>query len=241
MKSIHNKIKKRIIISCSECPSFKNSIFVDLSINDLLSIQEHKTINFYPKGQNVFIQNNSSYGSYCIQSGQLKLSKLSKDGNESIVRLTNDGQMIGHSSVILDKNHYGSCSTITDSVLCFIPKKAFLDIIKKYSTVANRLIYLLSNQLRIAELSAASKSQRSFKQNLASLLANLFKLHGIIENNEMKLVLNLSRVEIASMLGTTTETVSRLMTELKKEKIIREKDKIIYILNREALEKIYQI
>jgi CRP/FNR family transcriptional regulator len=103
------------------------------------------------------------------------------------------------------------------------------------------LIYVLSNQLRIAELSAASKSQRSFKQNLASLLANLFKLHGIIENNEMKLVLNLSRVEIASIIGTTTETVSRLMTELKKEKIIREKDKIIYILNREALEKIYKI
>ena len=227
----------RIIVkeSCRDCPNFKESIFADLDQVTLSFVDQRKVINQYQKGQALFLQDNPSFGAFCIKSGKIKNVKSDNNGNESIVRLVNPGEIIGHASLLAEQPYYVSGVALENCNACFFDKKTILELIAGSPAVALNIIKSLCTSLKSSELHSASKTQQNVREKLACLFLDLMKTNGIQEGDSCKLDIRLTREELASIIGSTTETVCRFITEFKNEGLIREQDKTIYVINEKKL------
>ena len=101
--------------------------------------------------------------------------------------------------------------------------------------MALALIKALSASLKLADLSTAAKSQQNVREKLATTFLALMKTNRVADNGPCKLDTKLTREEFASIIGSTMETVSRLITEFKDAGLINEQGKILYVINEEKL------
>ena len=137
--------------SCENCISKSEGIFCDLNIPELEEISNHKIYNSYKEGQTLFIQGNHPFGIYCISKGSVKLSKMTPDGKEVIVRIAQGGDVLGHRSLFTDDNYSATATALEDTDVCFIDKKFILKTIEKSPTVALNIINKLSSNMGAAE------------------------------------------------------------------------------------------
>lgn len=192
-------------------------------------------MNTYKKGHDIFLQGNPPFGLYCINSGKIKVTKTAHDGKEVIIRIAGPGDVLGHRSLFSHENYAASATTIEETTLCFIDKKFILGAIHREPSIALNLIQRLSREMGSSESRSASLSQKSVKERLAELLLTLKSSYGVSDNGRTKLEIKLTREEMASMIGTSVETVIRFMTEIKEEGWIEQEGKTIFILDEEAL------
>lgn len=220
---------------CDKCASKHKGIFCELEELALADVSHNKVMNTYKKGHDIFLQGNPSYGLYCINSGKIKITKTGPDGKESIVRIASAGDVLGHRSLFSHENFSATATTIEDTTICFIDKKYIYSALKKEPSIALNLIQQLSREMGSAEAKSASLAQKSVKERLCELLLTLKATYGIVEENRTRLDIKLTREEMASMIGTSVETVIRFMTELKDEGMIAQEGKVIYLIDEQAL------
>ncbi|MBP9674192.1 MAG: Crp/Fnr family transcriptional regulator [Bacteriovoracaceae bacterium] len=233
--------KKTKSVECETCSSQDRSIFCDLHQLELKKIQQAKTTNHYKKGQILFSQGNHSTGIYCVNQGTIKLSKIGSDGKESIIRLVAEGDVLGHRSLFSLENYAASATVLEDSTICFIDKKSIMQLLTEYPSIAFNLMSRLGRELGIAEERIASITQKNIRERLAELLLLLKESHGIFENGKWKIMLTLTREEMASMIGMATETLIRVLSEFKENKWVEQEGKTLYITDVMKLAEVAQI
>lgn len=219
----------------STCQNVEKCFLKGLGQSDLEEIEERSILNTYKKNQTIFLQGNSSHGIFCINSGKIKILMINKDGRESIVRLVSAGDVIGHRAVFSDEPYHASAVAIEDSVVCFFDKEFIFEIIKKHHSVAIELLAKLSQTVKSAEANIADFVYKNVRERLAGLLITLKKTYGVQELNGIRLDIKLTREEMALMIGTTHETLVRLITELKDEGVIAQEGKSIFIIDEKKL------
>ena len=228
------------IPQCATCEPRLRSIFGELGSHDLDSLSLHKGCNFHKPGQILFQEGGYPAGLYCINKGKLKIYKLGDDGKEQIVRLVKDGDVAGYRSLISGEPYSASAEVIEESAICFIPKVSFFNLLKESSSFNARMMALLCHDLATAEKRELSLAQRSVKERLAETLLMLKEFYGF-EGDGVTLKGSLSRGDLANMIGTSTETVIRFLSELNKKGIIRLDQKKIGILDLGALLRITHV
>jgi CRP-like cAMP-binding protein len=228
-----NKMDKNA--ACETCPSRGKGIFCDLEKLALQGVSDHKVMNTYKKGHTLFFQGNPSFGLYCINQGKVKVSKIGSDGKESIIRIANPGDVLGHRSLFSDENYTATATALEDATICFVDKKYIFQLIKDQPSVALQLIQKLSKEMGAAEARGASMFQKNVRERLAELFLTLKKSYGIQEGNRTRLDIKLTREEIASIVGTANETIIRFITEFKDEGLIEQEGKTIFIKDEEKL------
>lgn len=202
----------------------------------LQDVSNRKNTNNYKKGSTIFHDGNPSFGLYCVNSGRIKVSKVGNDGKEVIVRIANDGDILGHRSLFSNENYTATAKVIEDSTICFFDKTYIFEVIKREPTVAMHLITRLSQAMGVAETKSASIIQKNVRGRLAELLLGLKKTYGIpAEDGNTKLDITLTREELASMVGIANETVIRLISEFKEDGLIIQTGKCIYISDEDRL------
>lgn len=222
-------------VSCENCASKDKGIFCNLDHEALGEVSTHKVMNSYKKGQTIFYQGNPPFGLYCINQGKIKVSRLGNDGKETIVRIAGAGDVLGHRSLFSNENYEATATALDDVAICFLDKKFIHEAIKEEPSVALNLIQKLSKEMGAAEARNASMFQKSVRERLAELLLSLKTTFGIKEGAAYRLDIKLTREEMASMIGTTNETVIRIFSDFKEEGLIRQEGKIIFIEDAEAL------
>ena len=222
---------------CNTCPSFSSGVFCGLSGNDLDALCFAKKNIYLRKGEALYLENDHPCGAYCVSHGNLKLTKATKDGKIVIVRLVTSGEMLGVETIFAEKVFPNTCEALEDCELCFIDKKFFHELPSKNNTVALNLINRLSQEAILSQNKIVSLSYHDVRSRLAELLLILSKKHGKIEEpGKTKIKLYLTREEMASIIGTSTETLIRSLSELKKWGIIETYEKCIVIPNEKILE-----
>ena len=229
------KMSKANNSSCENCVSRGEGIFCDLEIPEIIEVSHHKTNNIYKKGQTLFVQGNHPMGIYCVSKGNIKLTKTGADGKETIVRIVNGGDILGHRSLFTDDNYSATATAMEDTEVCFIDKKFILKVIEKNPSVALSVINKLSRDMGAAEKKLANLHQKNVRERLAELLLSLKASHGVMEGKRWKINLKITREEMATMIGTANETLIRFMTEFKDAGIIEQEGKVIFITNEEEL------
>ncbi len=223
--------------NCKECEVRGACLFSTLESCHLEIISDAKNINFYKKGSVIFHENNYPLGLYGLYKGKAKLYKTSEMGKEHILKLAKEGDTLGYRALISSEKYEVSAMAIEDCHICFIPKNLFLETLKVSPRLTDNVMALLTGDLRVAEEKIADLAQKTVKERVAETIISLKNFYGL-DQDEKTINVNLSREDLANLVGTATETLIRSLSEFKKNKIIELKGKKIIIQNIKLLQSI---
>lgn len=219
---------------CDDCEVRSDSVFADLPMMVLDVVNTGKQCKHYQKGD--VIINEGTYPSHlmCIHHGKIKLLKLGSDGREQIISLVKQGDIMGYRALLSGETYYTSAVALEDCTVCSIPKETFFNVVRSNSRLAFDMMQLLSTELRESQMKVVEMAQKSVKERLAEGLLVLYQTYGL-QTDQKTLAVTLSREELATMIGTATETVIRLLAEFKRQKLVEIRGRNIKILNYNAL------
>ncbi len=201
------------------CPLFSGVSASDLKL--LLSIVKIRKAS---RGELLFEEGAGADGFYIVAGGKVKVYKLSPDGRERILHVIQPGNSFAEAAIFDDGRYPAFAETLDESTLLFFPKREFLDLLHNHSQLAVNMIAGLSRFLRIFTMQIEDLTFRDVPARLARYLLSL-KNSGIIID------LPISKTQLASNLGTTSETLSRTFRKLSDDEIIAVKGKKIEILD----------
>ena len=222
--------------NCHQCITKQFNSLDKLSKNQLISISEHKSETTFKKGETVFKEGDNLNGIFCVRSGNVKLSKLSNNGKDQIVRFVKEGELLGYRSVISQHPAGLTVTALDDMHACYISKDKIFDMLKSNPNFSLDIFKAVSHDLNEANITLTDMAQKSVRERLAHTLLFLEEMFGV--DNEGNISVHLSREEIANVIGTATESAIRLLSEFKKEEFIVLKGKHIKISDSKGLEKI---
>ncbi|OGP11236.1 MAG: hypothetical protein A3G39_05515 [Deltaproteobacteria bacterium RIFCSPLOWO2_12_FULL_43_16] len=211
------------------CRIQENTLFSDLTDEQLELFQGVVATSLYKKRDVVFVEGEPCPGFYVVKSGRIKLVKTSRDGKEQIIKILQPGELLGMETFYNGKSYANTAMAMDDCELCFIEKGAFFRIIEGHPSIAKKIIIALSKELDHAYSKIGSMGLMTAREKMGHLLYTLATEYGVKEDSKIKLNLSLSRLEIAELLGITQETAIRLLKSFKDEDIIEIKRKEIII------------
>ncbi len=231
-------VKKTKEYPCEKCPGGDRNYLTSLDKADRLYLNNQKIVSAFKKGEDIFHEGSKATGLYCLVEGKVKVYRQGIDGREHIIRFAFPGEFIGLKALITGNNHTSSAAALEDSVVCFINNNDFLQLMIKYPEFTRNLIVSLSQILEEAEKKMTSLAQKSVRERLAETLVFLNNSFNLNSSDAGHAYLNLSRNDIANIIGTAPETVIRLLSEFKDEKLILIKGRKIFLKNPQELSRI---
>ncbi|REH01097.1 Crp/Fnr family transcriptional regulator [Flavobacterium aquicola] len=221
---------------CEQCIVREFSSLKALNKDELIRISECKTSKTIKKGENIFEEGENVNGIFCIKDGICKLTKLSPNGKDHIVKLVTKGELLGQRSMISDEPANLSAVALEDMQVCFIPKAEILGFFDKNNQFSMNVMKTICGDLRLADDHMVNMAQKSVKERLAETLIYLHETFGT--NADKTLKIQLSRDELASMIGTATESCIRLLSDFNKLGLIELVGKKIVLKDIPKLKKI---
>lgn len=173
----------------------------------------------YRKGQNVFLEGSFPAGIFILRQGMVKKYKTDHQGKEHIISVCAADELLGYSALLCNEPYPDSAAAIETSILGFISKEFFLETISNSNALMMSLLSSLSHEFGVMVNSINVFAQMTVRERLALILLVLTeKFKKNPGNGPVEIIL--SREDLASMVGTATETLVRLLREMKKEGII---------------------
>lgn len=220
---------------CEQCVVRELSVLKALNQDELNRITNSKTSYVVKKGQSLFEEGQTLNGIFCIRNGVCKISKLSDNGKNHIVKLITRGDILGERSLVNEEPLNLSATALEDMEVCFIPKPEILELFKSNTDFSLNMLKNVCENLKEADNDLVNMAQKNVKERLAKTLIYLQDKFGINEDKTLKI--QLSREELSGIVGTALETCIRLLSELKKEGYIDLIGKKISIKNERELRK----
>jgi CRP-like cAMP-binding protein len=199
---------------CEQCIVRELSSLKALNKGELLRLADCKTSITIKKGEHIFEEGDSVNGIYCITSGVCKLSKLSANGKDQIVKLVKAGELLGQRTLISEELANLSAVALEDMEVCFIPKSEVLNFFDTNNQFSRNLMKTICGDLKETSDHMVSISQKTVKERLAETLIYLEENFG--KNTDGSLRIQLTREELAGMIGTATESCIRLLSDFNK-------------------------
>ena len=228
-----------IIESCLSCKMRAEHILCDLSPDALQSFESIKHATAYPKGAVLFVEGQSPRGIFVLCKGQVRLSICSTEGKNLILQVSEPGEVLGLSATVSGKPYELTAETLGPCQVNFVKREDFLRFLKEHSDACFRVAEQLSakynsacHQIRDLGLSHSAVGR------LAKLLLEWSAKNGETTKAESRLKLVFTHEEIAQMINTSRETVTRLFAELKRRQILQGKASTLLIRNKDALQEL---
>jgi len=221
---------------CEQCIVRQFSSLKALNKEELLRMAECKTSYTIKKGEPIFEEGEVTNGIYCIKDGVCKLSKLSDNGKDQIVKLVKPGELLGQRSMISDEPANLSAVALEDMEVCFIPKSEVMQFFTQNNQFSMNVMKTICEDLKGADDHMVNMAQKTVRQRLAETLIYLEETFG--KNEDGSLHIQLSREELAGMIGTATESCIRLLSELNKSDYIKLTGKKITLLDKNKLKRL---
>jgi len=207
-------------------------LFNGLSEQQLGEIRGIARDRFYDKGKEIFAEGDEGGGFYIVASGQVKVFKLSPEGKEHILHIYGPGHSFGEVPVFSGERFPASAETLLKSHLLFFPRTDFVALLSGNPSLCMNLLADLSLRLRQFTIQIENLTLKEVPGRLASYLLTLSDEEG----QENSLSLNISKGQLAGLLGTIPETLSRIFLKMNNAGLIEVKGKKITILDRNGLQ-----
>lgn len=225
----------KVLPRCEVCQEREQCIFGNLPPQQVEVFNRIRHFHQYKARQTIYHEGTPALGFHIGCTGRVKLSKADSNGREQIVRIANPGEIIGEES-LLDAQVYGATAEpLEDSHTAFIKRADFLGLLNGGQSVASRFLLhfcrtLIETQGRLARMGLGDARAR-----LAGTLLDLTQRYGKPAKVGVNLDLELSRSELAAMVGLSPETAMRLLSEFKSDGLLRLDGRHITVLSREKL------
>jgi len=210
-----------------------NSIFRHLSPEELAKIPVDRDPDFYRRGTVIYSEGNRINGFYYVQGGIIKTFKTGIDGREQIIRFAKKGDIMGFRSTITRERACTTAKVIEDAYISFIPADVVLEFVRNNGNFALEILRIACKELGEANDYITDIAQKTVRERLAEVIIHLRKDFDL--DNENCLQINLTREEMANLVGTATESVIRLLSEFKNDGLIELHGRKIKILDERTL------
>lgn len=174
-------------------------------------------------------------GMHCVHQGKVKLAKVGGDGKEHIIHLMRHGDVLGVRCMLGGGVYSTSAVALEDCVVCFIPRPDVLRLLQSNRQFANTLLQLLSAALGAAEEQLLRLAYKPVRERLAEALLLVRRTFDSADVPGAPYALALSREDLAALVGTAKETVSRLLTDYKDAGIVATRGSLIILLDEAQL------
>ncbi|MBM4331810.1 MAG: Crp/Fnr family transcriptional regulator [Deltaproteobacteria bacterium] len=189
----------------------------------------------FKRGQSIFSEEDEGEGLYIIISGRVKIFKLSPDGKEQILHIFGPGEPFGEVAVFTGRRFPANAEALEETRAFFFPRTEFVNLIRKDPSLALNMLAELSSRLRKFTTLVENLALKEIPGRLAAYILVLSERKkggaGLID-------LDISKNQLASLLGTIPETLSRILARMEKEQLIKSERKRITILDRNGLEEL---
>jgi len=227
-----------IIENCMSCKLRKDSWFCGLSQDVLRSFSAASHLNTYPGGALLFVEGQMPRGALVLCSGKVKLSTTSREGKVLILKVAEPGEVLGLSAVISGTPYELTAETAGPCQVNFVEREALIRLMERSGELGLRAAQALSREFQLAyrdihDLVLARSSAGKLAKLLLSWTPSPAKTN---TPSEIRIRSSLTHEEMAQMIGSSRETVTRLLSELKKKELIRLEGSTLVIRNRTALE-----
>jgi CRP-like cAMP-binding protein len=210
---------------CDHCCSHESScitsvpVFKGMNETDLQQLQRVTKSKRFDKGEFIFREGERSETLFVVNEGLIKLTKMSSEGKEQIVRLLFPGDFFGLFSILKNENHYVNAETVgASTVICYIEKKDFLNTMEKNAGMSYRFLLAVNDRLYEADESVGFLSLMEVEQRLARALI-LF--HDKMNSKNGTFTLPITKKDLAGYIGSTPESVSRKLLSFMSQKLIK--------------------
>ena len=221
---------------CTGCPLRRSGFFCDLKPHVLSVFEALKITNIYPKGATLFTEGENAAGVYMLCRGRVKLSAYSSDGKALILRIAEAGELLGLSAAIGGTGHEATAEVLENCQINFVRKADMLRFLRQSADAGFNALEQLSKNYHAAYTQVCSLGlSHSVGDKLAKLFLNWCE-SADERNGPIHLKITFSHEEIAEMIGTSRETVTRLLKDFRQRDLVTLKGSDLYINDRRRLE-----
>jgi CRP-like cAMP-binding protein len=196
----------------------KKTVFKHLTESEIDLIPIEDGPDSFKRGEFIYEEGHRINGFYCVVRGIIKIFKTGFDGKDMIIRFAKPGDIMGFRSTITGELACTSTKIIEDAAVCFIPGELVKSFVKSNGEFAMDLLELACNELGDANDYITDIAQKTVRERLAEVLIHLKWSFNLDSENFLQI--SLTREELANLVGTATESVIRLLSEFKQDKLI---------------------
>jgi CRP/FNR family transcriptional regulator, cyclic AMP receptor protein len=228
----------QITEDCLICKLRHSGFFCDLDKPALESLEQIKYASAYPQGAMLFVEGQSARGIYIVCTGRVKLSTTSRDGKTLILRIAQAGEVLGLHATVSGKPYELTAETLQPCQLDFVKRDDFLKFLQNHSDAClNAAQHLSQNCQSAYEMIRSLGLSHSVSEKLARLLLEWAE-DGDPTKDGIRIKVSLTHEEIAQLIGTSRETVTRVLSEFRDKKLANLHGSTLLIQNKEALERL---
>lgn len=211
-------------------------LFKKLTEEEFNRLNFEKSCAYYKKGTIVYREGSRLTGFFCVTKGIVKIFKTGIDGKEQIIRFAKKGEIIAYRSLLSKELACTTAKVIEEAVLCHIPYQTLLFLIQNNWQFSHHMLQIVCRELREANDYITDIAQKSVRERLAEILLLLKENFDLDHHNTLQI--SLTREELANTVGTATESVIRLLSEFKQDKLIELDGRKIKFINIPGLQKV---
>lgn len=211
-------------------------LFKKLTEDEFTRLNFEKTCSLYKKGTIIYREGSRLTGFFCVTRGIIKIFKTGIDGKEQIIRFAKKGEIIAYRSLLSQELACTTAKVIEEAALCHVPYQTLLYLIQSNWQFSHHMLQIVCRELREANDYITDIAQKTVRERLAEVLLLLKDNFDL--DNQNTLQISLTREELANMVGTATESVIRLLSEFKSDKLIELQGRKIKFLDVPALTRV---
>src|SRR5215470_2829464 len=228
----------QITENCVLCKLRQNGYFCDLPRNSLEELDKVKYASAYPQGAVLFVEGQAPRGVYMICNGRVKLSTTSRDGKTLILRIAQAGEVLGLHATVSGKPYELTGETLQPCQLDFIRRDDFLRFLQNHvDACLNAAQHLSQNCQSAYEMIRSLGLSHSVSEKMARLLVE-WASGGEMTKDGVRIKVSLTHEEMAQLIGTSRETVTRVLSEFREKKFAQLRGSTLMIMDRPGLERL---
>lgn len=240
LNAIESRLQKRdrAAKNANNAASLENLLDEARSAKLLNELSGNSRVRTYKKKQNIYMDGDPALNVYLVKSGKIRTYMVYQDGREIVTGMYTTGDFLGYEAVLLNKPYPENSEALDVAELHLIPRNDFNALLFKDIGIAKKFIELLSGNLQEKQEQLLRLAYNSVRKRVADALVDLARKFAgaTAESCEIKV----SRDDLAAMVGTANETISRTLADFKEERLIEKEGSVIRILSIEKLKRIKQ-
>ena len=214
-------------------------VFAGLSDSQLHDIHTISSERLYRKNATIFYEGDPGEGFHYLKTGKVKIIKMTDDGREHIINILSPGDLFAEVLLFNNQAYPATAIAVEDSQVGVIKNSDLEKLILRNNELALQLIKALSQRLLFAQGKIKNLALHDVKARTAETLLDLGHKHGKeLPNGHIRITLDMSRQDLAALVGTTRETVTRTLSALKKDKLIDFDTHAITLLAKDKLKRL---
>lgn len=222
--------------SCALCPRRLETEWCDLSDAELSILSAAKHTRVYKPGEVLYHQGDDCQGIYCIRDGIIGERRVDAEGNSTLVRLNYEATTLGYQEFLTKKEHRNTAEVLQESCVCFINRAVITKLLSSNVSLGERFLRRSIRDLQETEDSYIVAMNASVRSRLLHVLLVLYERCGRIDETQRHVLeIPIARNDLASLIGTGPETISRAIRKLQHERLVMFEGRTAYIRNLDAV------